>query len=391
MVFMPPRSGKSELVSRRLPAYIFGLNPDASVMATSYGADLASRMNRDVQRIIDSPKYAEIFPATTLWGKNIRTVSQGTYLRNSDLFEIVDHQGVYKCSGVGGGITGLGFQYGIIDDPIKDRKEAESKAFREALWDWYASTFYTRREKDARILITLTRWNEDDLAGRLLKLAQDDPKADQWEVISFPMIAEGNNKIDPRAIGEPLWPAKFSLQDLEAVKTVMGSYEWAALMQQRPSNPVGNILNRNWWKFYKVMPTDYQQLIQSWDCTFKDTDGTDYVVGQVWAKRGADRYLVDQVRARMDFPATIQAVRSLSAKWPGAVKKLIEDKANGPAVISTLKREISGLIPVNPEGGKTVRVHAVSPYIEAGNVFLTRSLYSSMDSRFHRGMCYLSR
>jgi predicted phage terminase large subunit-like protein len=327
-------------------------------------------MNRDVQRIIDSPKYADVFPNTTLWGKNIRTVSQGTYLRNSDLFEIVDHRGVYKCSGVGGGITGMGFTHGIIDDPIKDRKEAESKAFREALWDWYASTFYTRREKDARILITLTRWNEDDLAGRLLKLAAEDPKADQWEVISFPMIAEEHKVNDPRLPGAPLWPDKFPLSELEAVKTVMGSYEWNALMQQHPSTPGGNIINRGWWQFYKIAPTDCEQLIQSWDCTFKDSDGTDYVVGQVWGRKGANRYLLDQVRARMDFPATIQAVRTLSAKWPFAHKKLVEDKANGSAVISTLKKEIPGLMPVNPLGGKVVRAQAVCPYIEAGNVYL---------------------
>lgn len=370
MVFMPPRSGKSELVSRRLPAYIFGLNPNASIMATSYGADLASRMNRDVQRIIDSPLYADLFPQTTIWGKNIRTVATGTYLRNSDIFEIVDHRGVYKCAGVGGGITGMGFTHGIIDDPIKDRKEAESKAFRENLWDWYTSTFYTRREKDARVLITLTRWNEDDLAGRLLKLAQDDPKADQWAVISFPMIAEEGNPIDPRKPGEPLWPEKFPPKELEAVKTVMGSYEWVALMQQRPTNPTGNILNRNWWKFYKELPSRFDIVIQSWDCTFKGTDGTDYVVGQVWGKQKSSRYLLDQVRARMNFPATLQAIKSLSAKWPESVGKYIEDKANGPAAIDTLKAEIPGMIPVNPKGGKVVRVHAVSPYIEAGNVFL---------------------
>lgn len=338
-------------------------------MATSYGADLASRMNRDVQRIIDSPYYHELFPKTTIWGKNIRTVASGTYLRNSDIFEIVGHNGVYKCAGIGGGITGMGFTHGIIDDPIKDRKEAESKAFRENLWDWYTSTFYTRREKDARILITLTRWNEDDLAGRLLKLAQDDPKADQWTVISFPMIAEEGNPIDPRNPGDPLWPEKFPPNELEAVKTVMGSYEWVALMQQRPTNPTGNILNRNWWKFYKDLP-EMDIIIQSWDCTFKDSDGTDFVVGQVWGKKKARRYLLDQVRARMNFPATVQAIKSLSAKWPASIGKYIEDKANGPAAISTLEAEIPGLIPVNPKGGKVVRVHAVSPYIEAGNVFL---------------------
>ncbi len=370
MVFMPPRTGKSELVSRRLPAYIFGLNPDASIMATSYGSDLASRMNRDTQAIISSPLYAELFPDTTLWGKNVRTTAYGAYLRNNDIFEIVNHKGVYKCAGIGGGITGMGFQYGIIDDPIKDQKEAESVAFRENLWDWYTTTFYTRREKDARILITLTRWQEDDLAGRLLKTAQDNPKADQWEVISFPMIAEEGNPDDPRKPGEPLWPWKFPLEELETAKIGMGSYKWVALMQQRPTNPTGNILNRNWWKFYKDSPANFDIMIQSWDCTFKGTDGTDYVVGQVWGKKKASRYLLDQVRARMNFPATLQAIKALSAKWPDAIGKYVEDKANGPAAIDTLRSEVPGLIPVNPKGGKVVRVHAVSPYIEAGNVYL---------------------
>ena len=142
------------------------------------------------------------------------------------------------------------------------------------------------------------------------------------------------------------------------------------LLQVSEVGKVDSILNRNWWKFYKELPSRFDIVIQSWDCTFKGTDGTDYVVGQVWGKQKSSRYLLDQVRARMNFPATLQAIKSLSAKWPESVGKYIEDKANGPAAIDTLKAEIPGMIPVNPKGGKVVRVHAVSPYIEAGNVFL---------------------
>ncbi|WP_458463886.1 phage terminase large subunit [Paenibacillus sp.] len=371
MIFMPPRNGKSELVSRRLPAYIFGHNPDTSIIATSYGSDLASRMNRDVQRIIDSPEYHDVFPDTSLNGSNVRTVANGSYLRNSDIFEVVNHKGVYKSSGVGGAITGMGMKYGIIDDPYKNRQDANSNTIRESVWDWYVSTFYTRLEKGGKILITLTRWHEDDLAGRLLKLAKTDPTADQWEVVTFPAIAEGElHDDDPREEGQPLWPNKYPLDELMKIKATVGSYEWNALFQQRPSPSEGNIIDRNWWKYYKAKPNRFQEIIQSWDCTFKDSDSSDYVVGQVWGRVGADKYLLDQVRAKMDFPSTIQAVRQLSAKWPQARAKLIEDKANGPAVISTLKREISGLIPVNPEGGKIVRAMAVTPDIEAGNVYL---------------------
>lgn len=365
MVFMPPRYGKSELVSRRLPAFILGKYPDDSVISASYTADLAAMMNRDVQRIIDGDRYPEIYQETKL------SSGRDGYIRTSELFEILGHKGYYKSAGVGGAITGMGCKWGIIDDPIKNRAEAESETYRKALWDWYTSTFYTRLEKDARILITLTRWHEDDLAGKLLDLARKSPEADQWTVLSLPAIAEENrDPCDPRQPGEPLWPDKYSMAELRKTKINVGSYDWTALYQQQPSSPSGNIIDRNWWKYYTQAPAKFDEIIQSWDCTFKDTAGTDFVVGQVWGRVGADKYLLDQVRARMDFTATVAAVISLTAKWPKTTAKLIEDKANGPAVIATLKRKIPGLIPVEPDGGKVVRARAVSPDIEAGNVWL---------------------
>jgi hypothetical protein len=216
MVFMPPRHGKSELVSRRLPAFIFGRNPNAQIIATSYAADLAFRMNRDVQRIIDDPRYGQLFPNTTLNNSNVRTVADGSYLRNSDMFEIVGHTGVYRAAGVGGGITGMGGDFLIIDDPIKDQEQADSEVYREKVYDWYASTLYTRAEGDAGILITLTRWHEGDLAGRLLAQAATDPEADQWEVFNFPALKEGApDEIDHREVDEALWPDKYPVTRLK--------------------------------------------------------------------------------------------------------------------------------------------------------------------------------
>lgn len=371
MVFMPPRNGKSELGSRRFPAYVLGKDPDAQIISTSYSADLASQMNRDVQRIMETEEYYEAFPETQLSGANVRTVAKGSYLRNSDIFEIVGKKGVYKSAGIGGGITGRGMTYGIIDDPFKNRKEAESKTNRDNVYNWYTSTFYTRLEKDARILIILTRWHSDDLAGRLLKLAKEDPDADQWEVINYPAIAEEPiHETDPREVGEALWPDKYDLDALKKIKATIGTYEWSALYQQKPSPSAGNVLNRNWWQFYTQAPSKFDEILQSWDCTFKDNEDSDYVVGQVWGKKGADKYLLDQVRAQMDLPATIQAVKTLTAKHPYARRKLVEDKANGPAVIQMLKNQIPGMIAVNPDGGKIVRAAAASPDVEAGNVYL---------------------
>lgn len=369
MVFMPPRHGKSELVSRKFPAYLLGRNPDTSIISCSYSADLASRMNRDVQRLIDSEKYSLLFPESHLFGKNIRSTAKGSFLRNSDIFEIVNHRGTYRSSGVGGGITGMGGEYIIIDDPVKNREDADSATIREKIYDWYTSTLYTRLEKDGCILLTLTRWREDDLAGKLLKAAQEG--ADQWTILELPAVCEYPPKpYDVRQEGEALWKWKYDEQALAKMKATVGSRDWAALYQQHPTPGEGGTFKREWWNYYKVLPDGLYDFVQSWDCTFKDAQSSDYVVGQVWARKGSSRYLLDQVRGRMSFTETLRAIRSLSAKWPQAIRKLVEDKANGTAVIDVLRKEIPGLIPVEPEGGKIVRANAVTAVAEAGNIYL---------------------
>jgi hypothetical protein len=159
MVFVQPRSGKSELVSRRLPAFLLGRDPDAAIIAASYGADLARRMNRDVQRIIDDEAYRRLFPGTTLTGKNVRSDAHGSYLRNSDMFEVVGRKGYYMGVGVGSAVTGMGGRYLLMDDPVKNRKEANSATYRQSIWEWYTSTFYTRLAPGGNILLTVTRWH----------------------------------------------------------------------------------------------------------------------------------------------------------------------------------------------------------------------------------------
>lgn len=370
MIFAPPRHGKSEIISRRLPAFILGINPNASIMSCSYSADLSSRMNRDVQRIIDGEKYKKIFPKTALFGANVRTVAQNSYLRNNDIFEIVDQRGVYKSAGVGGGITGQGFEYGLIDDPIKNQKEADSPTFRQNIWDWYTSTFHTRAEKDSCIAIILTRWHEDDLAGRLIDLSKADPNADQWEVLCLPAIKEGEpTEIDPRHEGEVLWPNKYNLQEILSHKAE-NAQQFSAIYQQSPAPPTGNIFNRSWWKFYKELPTSFDLKIQSWDMTFKDTKSSAYVVGQVWGLKGANKYLIDQVREKMDFVTALRAVLALSNKHPDVWTKLVEEKANGAAIINTLQDEVGGFIAINPEGSKEARASAECSQVESGNVYL---------------------
>lgn len=695
MLTMPPRHGKSEIASRRFPAYALGRYPDISIISTSYASDLASRINRDVQRIMDDDVYARIFPDTKLNGKNSSGMS-GAYIRNSDIFEVVGHNGVYRSSGVGGGITGMGgecvtedtkiatpcgnilaknilagmpviaynhttkkteicmveavkeryaesiyelhsnkgrslkvtgnhpvysrgkyipastiaestpivcgmwqrvynhgvsvqkentprafqrflfkrmfsilgkqneqrtsqvrqmwavvqkreqilrnlfaycqrmeqgywhkaskknlsclssrvfgcaswqksffnilfdgvqkqgtfyrnagqnecafqrvcdrkkntgkgsllaqersFQeisllrfvqwckkfasascrfrpceqcyqqscggmqrlsYGnsqarsawgirteiitknqkisyadgikvidiqvskchnffangvlvhnclIIDDPFKDRAEADSPTIREKVWDWYTSTLYTRLAPGGGIILIQTRWHTDDLAGRLLQ-AEASGDGDKWRVVNFPAIAEADEP--HRKQGEALHPERYPLEQLLKIKAAIGTRDWEALYQQHPTPEGGTIFHEEWLKYWlpKDLP-NFDQMVLSWDMTFKEGDASDFVVGQAWGRKGGDFYLVDQMRGRWGFTDTMEQFKRLAEKYPQATRKLVEDKANGPAVIDSLKHHISGIIPVEPDGSKVARAHAVTALFEAGNVYI---------------------
>jgi predicted phage terminase large subunit-like protein len=394
IVNMPPRHGKSQLVSRLFPAYLLGINPNMRVLSASYNAELASSMNRDVQRIIDGPLYQDVFPKTTLSTHNARSVS-GKALRNSDCFEVVNAHGFYRSAGVGGAITGIGADVLLVDDPVRSEDDARSVTIRQKTWEWWTNTFLTRQQSGAAVIVCMTRWHTDDLVGRILQRAAEDSKADQWEIICFPAIREDdNNADDPRQIGESLWPELYGLEYLERMRASMGDMGFAGLYQQRPSIAGGSIFKENRWCFWyrapqepppvlardpdgalvacqqERLPEKFERQIQTWDMAFKDTKSSDFVVGQVLAKQAARTYLLDQVRGRMDFPRTVESLREFTHKWPKARAKLIEDKANGPAVIAAAKREIPGLIAINPEGGKEARAHAVAPLQEGQNLYL---------------------
>ena len=367
MVFMPPQHGKSECVSRRFPAWILGKNPKLQIAGCSYSADLACKFNREVQRIMTSEEYKMVFPETRLNDSNVVSNSKGSWLRNSDIFEVVDHGGSYRGVGVGGPLTGNRVDMGIIDDPIKDRAEANSETYRNRLWEWYTDVFMTRLNNDSKLLLTVTRWHEDDLAGRILQKEKD------WYVLSLPAIRENyDNDDDPRKIGEALWPERHNIDELNKIMS-LSKESFAAMYQQRPAPAEGGIFKRHWWKEYTQLPQRINRLIQVWDCSFKDLKTSDYCVGGVFALSGSDCYMVDLVRAKYDFPETIKAIRALKAKYPHTQEIYIEDKANGTAVIQTLKSEIVGIVPISPTEGKESRAYAVSNIIESGHVYLLKS------------------
>lgn len=245
-VFMPPQHGKSELTSRRLPAYILGINPNARIAGCSYSANLAQSFNRDVQRIIDSPEYYSIFPYTQLNSSNVKISAKGSYLRNADMFEVVGHKGFYKSVGVGGSLTGTPVDIGIIDDPVKDAVEAGSPTYRAKVWNWYMQVFQTRLHNDSQILITQTRWNEDDLSGRVLKSAE----AANFEIVTLPAILDheaDKHPLDPRKQGEALWPERHGLEKLESFRKD-SPRAFAAMYQQDPQPFKGGLVYPDWGK-----------------------------------------------------------------------------------------------------------------------------------------------
>lgn len=365
----PPRHGKSQVVSREFPAYFLGRNPDKSVIACSYGADLAARMNRDVQRIMDSPAYQQLFDVY-LAGRAASEITgdYSAYARTTSLLEIVAHDGSYRSTGVGGGITGQGCDVLIIDDPIKDKEEAYSETIRDKIYDWYTSTARTRVSPGGGIIVMATRWHIDDLVGRLLQVGQDNPNASPWRVINYPAIAEHDEP--HRKEGEALHPARYTLAMLEEIRAEVGERDWASMYQQRPLPAGGGIFKLDWVQFYETLPDYWDKIVLSWDMTFKDNRNNDFVVGSCWGRRGSSIYLIDQIRGRWDFVTTKHMFIDFSNKHAKVVRKLIEDKANGPAIISSLKDSVPGIIAINPKESKESRASAVATVWEAHNVYL---------------------
>ena len=371
IISMPPQEGKSERTSRRFPLWVLHRNPNLRIAIVSYGHDIAKRWGRRIRD--DLREHPELG----------LTLSQSS--QRQDEFELLGYAGGVVCVGIEGGLTGRPVDLLIIDDPYKDAKQADSKAWKQTVEDFWREVALPRLAPGAPVVLIQTRWRQDDMAGWLAS-----EYADEWTVLNIPARADhdpekGETDVLGREPGEFMESARRrTVADwLKKIREV-GSRAWNALFQGRPAPAEGSIFHRSWWQRYDVAPwveradgsmwvTGFDDLLISWDMTFKNTEGTDFVSGQVWMRRGADAYLLDRVHGRMDFVETLAAFRALAARWPQAVLKLVEDKANGPAVISMLGRTVPGIVPVEPDGGKEARAAAVSPLVESRNVWLPTS------------------
>ncbi len=387
---------KSLLTSVFWPMWVWTSKPEKRWLFSAYSETLAIRDSLKCRRIIQSRWYQEN------WGD----VFQLTGDQNQKTRFENDKTGFRLAAGVGGLGTGEGGDVVVVDDPLKSA-DAHSQAARENVILWWDETMSTRGNdptKSARVII-MQRLHEQDLTGHILDKMKADAEAVQYEHLCLPAEYVPSHRVtsigwkDPRTeSGELLWPERVPIQALNRLKKDLGSYGTAGQLQQQPAPAEGGIFKRHWWCFWVPkgmklpavtlqlvdgtyfehpqveLPDNFDQVLQSWDMSFKDTKQSDFVAGQVWGKVGADRFLLDQVLDRMDFVKTIAAVKRMTVKWPDATLKLVEDKANGPAVISELRSKITGLVAVEPEGGKEARAFAVSPTIESKNVYLPHPL-----------------
>lgn len=354
-----PQHGKSMTASESLPSWINGKYPDWRIILASYNSETAERFCRR-----NKEKLRAWGPI--LFGVNIGAVSR------SDEYELDNGRGGMISRGIMSGITGRPANLLIIDDPVKNMEEATSETVRRKLWEEWSATLKSRLQAGAKVIIIMTPWHEDDLRGRVLATEKN------VKYTRLPVEAEENDPLG-RKPGDALcpelgkdnkWLADFKeayLNDPEG-----GQRAWQALYQCNPRIEGGNIVQRAWWKYYDPQEvTRFGTELISVDATFKDEKDSDKVAITVWGKIDNNYYLRYCLNARMDFITTLKNIRLVKQLYPNATRVLVEDKANGSAIINVLQREMF-CIPVNPLGGKVSRARAISAAVESGHVYLPK-------------------
>ena len=361
MLFVPPRNGKSELGSINFPAWYLGKHPDDEVIVASYSAELAQDFGYKTRNLVNSAEYQEIF------NTRLRDDSQ------SKAKWLTEEGGGYTAVGVGGAITGRGADILLIDDPFKNREEAESKVIRDKVWNWYTSTAYTRLEKNARVILIMTRWHKDDLAGRLLKAQEEG--GEKWEVVKFPAIAVQDEK--HRKSGEALWPDKYNIEALEIIKKTVGSYDWSALYQQEPMSSESQEFKQEW--FLPIAMADVRKIdTRNWatiDTAVSQRDASDNtgVIINFVSKENKWHFISYKLKVNpkelIDFIFKIHKDYSLEAigieetVYLQAIKPFLDDEMRKRSVFINI-------IPLqHKQVNKHTRIRSLIPRYESKSIF----------------------
>jgi predicted phage terminase large subunit-like protein len=355
IINMPPRHTKSEFASYLFPAWMIGKYPNLKIMQVSHNAELSSRFGSKVRNLMEQKEYKNIFGDVKL---REDSKAKGRWETN--------HGGEYFAAGVGGSITGRGADLLIIDDPHTEQ-DAMSESAMERAFDWYVSGPRQRLQPGGSIVVVMTRWAEDDLTGRLIK-SQKEPKADKWNVISFPAILDSGN---------PVWPEYWELEELEKVKASLPIRNWSAQYMQNPTSEEGAILKREWWQVWEhERIPKLQHVIQSYDTAFSAKETADYSAITTWGiffpqEDGKPAMiLLDAIKGKYDFPE-LKAIAMDQYKYWEPETVIIEAKATGEPLMQEFRRMGIPVIPFVPSRGKDKhsRVNATAPVFEGGQIY----------------------
>lgn len=366
MLFMPPRHGKSTLASIAFPAWHLGRNPEHEFISCSYSGSLAMAFSRKVRGLLREDGYKSAFKS------RLDPTSQSAEAW------LTTNGGGYVAAGVGGGITGKGAHILLIDDPVKNREDAESQNNRESNWDWYTSTAYTRLAPGGGVLVILTRWHDDDLAGRLLK--QGEEGGDDWEVVRYPAIAE--EKEEFRGVGDALHPERYDEEALQRIERAVGPRDWSALYQQNPVADDGDYFTRDMIQYFDRSDIDLDRMkfYAAWDLAIGKNDRNDYTVGMIIGVDEDDcLYVCDIVRGRFDGFEIVEQILDLYETWKPSIigiEKGHIEMALGPLLEKRVRER--GLYEAYFKDLKTgrrdkeARARAIQGRMQQGMVFLPK-------------------
>ncbi len=409
LILEPPRHGKSEQMSRHFPAWVLGRMPNTRIILASYGADLAVKFSRSARDIVRSQEFAAIFGENS--GKADEPVKLSEDSQSVETWDLAaPHRGGLIATGIGGGITGSGANLFLVDDPFKNREEAESEERREKVWEWWTSTAYTRLEDGAAVIGSLTRWHGDDWAGRLLKEMVRNPKADQYVILCLPALAEADgpaldstehinklldgvflNEHDPlgRPAGRALWPEKYDEPALEKIKMNIGEYDFAALYDQSPYSRSGNMFKREWFTIVEAAPETKQiaARIRYWDKAGSKKGTGDFTVGVLMDLTVDGVVYVEHVDRSRGTPGQreeqILRIAEADRLRPGPQAVIWHQQDPGTAGLDSAENTSKNLVKheftvlfETVSGDKTLRAGPWSSACQAGMVRLVRGAWN---------------
>jgi len=352
----PPQHGKSEAIIDFI-AWLIGKNTDFRTIYASYSKRLGVRANLKLKRVLQSEKYQEIFPHVHIPKRNTG------YANTTELFEFPDYFGSFRNTTVGGSITGETLDIGIIDDPHKNRQEANSLLKREMVWEWFTDSFFTRFDDQAGFLMILTRWHVDDLAGRLIE------KMNDVELVSYEAIATKDERY--RRKGAALFPQLKPFDFLIQRKNAMSQENWMALYQQSPVLIGGNLYKTEWFKTIGVLPTTHFYKFITGDTAQKTKEINDYTVLAAWLVHGDKLILVDFIRAKLTAPQLRRTAEQFYKKHEQHLRYMyVEDKVSGTGLIQELQEKNMRIKAVQRGVDKITRALDAIPHIEQGKVYI---------------------